>query len=44
VDADVVEARNRGIAGTPTFFVNGKPVTGAQPVEVFTALIDPELK
>jgi protein-disulfide isomerase len=44
VEAELVEARQRGITGTPTFFVNGKPVVGAQPVEAFTRLIDAELK
>lgn len=44
VEADVVEAQRRGIAGTPTFFINGKPVTGAQPLETFTQFVDAELK
>jgi protein-disulfide isomerase len=38
------EAQRRGIRGTPTFFVNGKPVVGAQPLSVFTQTIDAELK
>ena len=44
VDADVVEAQRRGVAGTPTFFVNGTAVMGARPIEDFTRLIDAELK
>ncbi|NMO23142.1 DsbA family protein [Pyxidicoccus fallax] len=44
VDAEVVEAQRRGIAGTPTFFVNGKSIMGARPLEDFTQLIDAELK
>ena len=28
---------------TPTVFVNGRRVSGAQPYEVFTAVIDEEL-
>jgi protein-disulfide isomerase len=32
-----------GVTGTPTFFVNGRRVVGAQPVAVFKALIDDEL-
>ena len=28
--------------GTPTFFVNGRVVTGAQPIEVFRTAIDAE--
>jgi len=33
-----------GITGTPTFFVNGRRLVGAQPVEHFQELIDAELK
>lgn len=29
--------------GTPTFFINGKPLVGAQPLETFTQVIDAEL-
>ena len=29
--------------GTPTFFINGKPLVGAQPIEAFTQAIDAEL-
>ncbi|MCY1021041.1 DsbA family protein [Pyxidicoccus sp. MSG2] len=44
VDADTVEAQKRGIAGTPTFFINGKSVMGARPLADFTQLVDAELK
>jgi protein-disulfide isomerase len=33
-----------GITGTPTFFVNGRRLVGAQPAEAFQELIDAELK
>jgi len=33
-----------GITGTPTFFVNGRRLVGAQPVEAFQELIDAELR
>jgi protein-disulfide isomerase len=33
-----------GARGTPTFFVNGRKVVGAQPYEVFQAVIDEEIK
>jgi protein-disulfide isomerase len=33
-----------GVDGTPAFFVNGRPVSGAQPYQNFKALIDEELK
>lgn len=43
----VDESRDRGVAegvsGTPTFFINGEKVVGAQPFEVFAQLIDQEL-
>jgi protein-disulfide isomerase len=44
VEAEVVEARRRGVAGTPTFFINGTPVVGAQPLDVFVQTIDAALK
>jgi protein-disulfide isomerase len=43
VEADYDYAVNLGIRSTPTFFVNGIPVVGAQPFEVFKNLIDKEL-
>ncbi len=33
-----------GAAGTPTFFINGRVLVGAQPLSAFTALIDEELR
>ncbi len=33
-----------GARGTPSFFVNGRHLSGAQPFEAFKALIDEELK
>jgi protein-disulfide isomerase len=32
-----------GITGTPTFFINGRFVSGAQPYETFVTIIDEEL-
>ena len=43
VDADVAEGSAIGIKSTPTFFVNGKLIAGAQPLEVFKEIIDEEL-
>jgi protein-disulfide isomerase len=40
-DADLVQALN--VTGTPTFYVNGARISGAQPPEVFSQLIDEEL-
>jgi protein-disulfide isomerase len=33
-----------GVSSTPTVFVNGRLVSGAQPYEVFAAVIDEELE
>jgi len=43
VEADVLEGNKLGIKSTPTFFVNGYLVSGAQPIEVFSEIIDEEL-
>jgi protein-disulfide isomerase len=43
VQADFEYASNLGVRSTPTFFVNGIPLVGAQPFEVFKDLIDKEL-
>ncbi len=43
IDADMAEGQKLGIKSTPTFFINGKLVNGAQPVEVFSEVIDEEL-
>jgi len=43
VMADLEYAANLGISSTPTFFVNGIPVVGAQPFEIFSQLISKEL-
>ncbi|HLA44393.1 MAG TPA: thioredoxin domain-containing protein, partial [Aggregatilineales bacterium] len=40
---DAVTAQQWGVTGTPTFFINGKALVGAQPIEVFIQLIDAEL-
>jgi protein-disulfide isomerase len=43
VMADFEYAANLGVSSTPTFFVNGIPVVGAQPYDVFSQLIEQEL-
>ncbi|OGO16753.1 MAG: hypothetical protein A2Z14_05520 [Chloroflexi bacterium RBG_16_48_8] len=40
---DAQFASDLGIRGTPTFFINGIPMVGAQPLETFTSIIDQEL-
>ena len=37
------EGSTAGVSGTPTFFVNGYKLVGAQPVDAFKKLIDQEL-
>jgi protein-disulfide isomerase len=44
VTADMSEATRMGVSGTPTFFINGRSVVGAQPIEAFKRIIDEELK
>jgi protein-disulfide isomerase len=44
VEADLAEGRALGVRSTPTFFINGKPLVGAQPVETFRAAIDSALR
>ena len=43
VEADMAEGTALGLKSTPTFYVNGKLVMGAQPIEVFSEIIDEEL-
>ncbi len=43
VDANFEYARQLGIQSTPTFFINGIALIGAQPYEVFKEVIDLEL-
>jgi protein-disulfide isomerase len=43
VDADGAAGTALGVGGTPTFFINGKKLVGAQPYEVFEAAIQAEL-
>jgi len=47
--AKVVEMHKKagdevGVSGTPAFFVNGRLLSGAQPLDAFKAIIDEELK
>jgi protein-disulfide isomerase len=43
VQRDVEEGTRLGITGTPAFFINGRPVLGAQQLEAFTRVIEEEL-
>jgi len=43
IKEDIAEGNRVGVGGTPAFFVNGRLITGAQPLEAFTRVIDDEL-
>lgn len=43
IDEDMAFAKRVGISGTPSSFINGKPLAGAQPIEKFQAIIDEQL-
>ena len=43
VDREVAEGDKVGAGGTPTFFINGNKLVGAQPVDAFKRIIDQEL-
>lgn len=44
VSDDMAEASSLGITGTPTFFINGHFLNGAQPFEGFAKVINAELQ
>jgi protein-disulfide isomerase len=43
IQADMSAGNAVGAEGTPTFFINGKKLVGAQPIDAFKQLIDAEL-
>ncbi|MFN0071465.1 MAG: thioredoxin domain-containing protein [Chloroflexota bacterium] len=43
VQRDIDEVTKLGMSGTPAFFINGRPLSGAQPLEKFVQVIDEEL-
>ncbi len=42
--ADVRQGMELGVTGTPAFFVNGRPIVGAQPAAAFVLVIEEELE
>jgi protein-disulfide isomerase len=44
VRRDMRQARKLGVTSTPTFFINGRPVAGAQPIEELSAIVDDEIE
>ena len=43
VRADMQEGRSLGVTGTPTFFVNGRRLVGAQPLQAFREAVEDAL-
>ncbi len=43
IDQDISECSAAGTSGTPTFYINGMKLVGAQPIDAFKKLIDAEL-
>lgn len=43
IEADLTLARNLGVRATPTFFINGQKLEGAQPFAQFQTIIDQAL-
>ena len=43
VQQDVEQGSQLGVTATPAFFINGRILVGAQPIEEFTRIIDEEL-
>ena len=44
VDEDLIEGTQLGVEGTPSFFINGNLIVGAQPYSVIKAAIEAELE
>jgi protein-disulfide isomerase len=43
IQADMADGSAAGVSGTPSFFINGRLVVGAQPYQVFQQAIEAEL-
>lgn len=43
VEQDLLEGQQAGVSGTPAFFINGVFLSGAQPLDSFTRMIEEEL-
>jgi protein-disulfide isomerase len=43
VNTDLEYGAQLGVSSTPTVYINGRPVIGAQPYEYFQSVIDEEL-
>ena len=43
IQASLRQGEELGVTGTPTYFVNGRMLSGARPLEAFAEVIDAEL-
>jgi protein-disulfide isomerase len=43
VDEDATQALDKGVTGTPTFFINDQEIEGNQPIDTFIQVINSEL-
>lgn len=43
IEADLIAGQEAGVGGTPTFFLNGYPIEGAQPFSAFQQVLDAQL-
>jgi protein-disulfide isomerase len=43
VEKDGAEGKRAGVTGTPAFYINGRLLAGAQPLESFVKVIEEEL-
>ena len=43
VSQDLADGQKAGVSGTPTLFINGQPIVGAQPYSAFKTIIDQAL-
>jgi len=44
VEHDIAEGTKAGVTGTPGFFINGRLLSGAQPLDQFVRVVDDELE
>jgi protein-disulfide isomerase len=44
VQRDLIDGAQLGVTGTPTFFINGREISGNQPLRAFEAIVDEELE
>lgn len=44
IEKDLKDGLGFGVSGTPSFFINGRFVVGAQPFDIFKKIIEEELK